>query len=162
MPAVTRQPIRHAVILTHPDQHSFNAAVAATYCDTVRKSGQEYVLRDLYRMRFDPVLKNEERPGNAGFRVSGDVQAELEALRGCAISTFIHPIWFGMPPAMMKGYVDRVIGSGVSADQIQAGQGEGLLSGAHLFCITTSGAHEAWLDEQGQRLALRELSSTYL
>ena len=39
---------------------------------------------------------------------------------------------------------------------------EGLLSGAHLLCITTSGAPEAWLDEQGQRDGLRQVSGRYL
>jgi len=156
------KPVRHAVVLAHPDEDSFNAAVAAVYCDTVRESGQEVVLRDLYRLGFDPVLKKSERPGRPDFRMSDDVQAELDLLEGCNVFAFVYPIWFGMPPAMTKGYVDRVIGSGVTASQIQDRRGRGLLSGAHLFCITTSGAAEAWLDEQGQMDAQRELSSRYL
>jgi NAD(P)H dehydrogenase (quinone) len=160
--SAAKEAIRHAVILAHPDRHSFNAAIAATYCDTVREQGQEVVLRDLYRMRFNPVLKRQERPGTAKFRISPDVAAEFDAVRGCHIFTFIYPIWFGMPPAMMKGYVDRVIGSGVTARQVEARTGEGLLSAAHLFCITTSGAEQAWLDEQGQIDALRKLSARYL
>lgn len=162
MLAVAAPPIRHAVVLAHPDEDSFNAAVAATYCETVRENGQDVVLRDLYRQGFDPVLKKSERPGRPDFHMSPDVQSEVDLLKGCDVFTFIYPIWFGMPPAMTKGYVDRVIGSGVTARQIQDRGGRGLLSGAHLFCITTSGAAEAWLDEQGQMDAQRELSSRYL
>jgi NAD(P)H dehydrogenase (quinone) len=162
MSVTTKEPIRHAVILTHPDIRSFNAAVAAAYCESVRDCGQDVVLRDLYRMRFNPVLKDRERPGTANFRVSADVKAELEHLRGCSVFTFIYPIWFGLPPAMTKGYIDRVIGSGVTAREIEERRGAGLLSAAHLLGITTSGAREAWLGEQGQREALRELSSRYL
>lgn len=162
MSAVADEAIRHAVILAHPGEHSFNAAIAQTYCGEVRANGQEAVLRDLYRLRFDPLLKDDERPGTPNFHVSADVQAEIDVLSGCHAFTFIYPVWFGMPPAMMKGYIDRVIGSGVTARQVQESHGKGLLSAAHLICLTTSGACEAWLDEQGQMEALRQLSSRYL
>jgi NAD(P)H dehydrogenase (quinone) len=158
----TDRPIRHAVILTHPDRHSFNAAIASAYCDTVRESGQEVVLRDLYRMRFNPVLRKHERPGRPGFRVSPDVAQELEILDGCDVFVFVYPIWFGMPPAMTKGYIDRVIGSGVTAHQVRERQGKGPLNAAYLLCITTSGTEAAWLDEQGHLQAQRDLSSRYL
>ena len=48
---------KHVVVLCHPESDSFNAAVAERYCAVVREIGQEVVLRDLYRMEFDPVLK---------------------------------------------------------------------------------------------------------
>lgn len=114
MADMTKGPARHVVILAHPDPQSFNAAVAHTYCEAVRECGQVAILRDLYAMKFDPVLKNEERPDRRGFEVAGDVGAELEAIEGCEVVAFIYPIWFGLPPAMMKGYVDRVIGAGVT------------------------------------------------
>lgn len=154
--------IRHAVVLAHPDGHSFNAAIAHAYCEAVRRAGQEVILRDLYRMPFDPVLKNEERPDRKGFHLSHDVQVELDILRGCRVFVFIFPIWFGLPPAMMKGYVDRVLGAGVTARQVQERSGAGLLGNGHLCTITTSGAPADWLDAQGQTDALRALSATYL
>ena len=154
--------IRHAVVLAHPDPKSFNAAIATAYCEAVRQAGQEAVLRDLYRMGFDPVLKNEERPDRKGYRMSPDVRAERELLDGAQVFTLIFPIWFGMPPAMMTGYVDRVLGASVTARQIQEGSDTGLLGKGHLCTITTSGASEDWLDAQGQTQALRELSGTYL
>lgn len=154
--------IRHAVVLAHPDEQSFNAAIAHAYCAAVQEAGQEAILRDLYRMPFDPVLRNEERPDRHGFRLSPDVQAELDVLRGCHSFVFIFPIWFGMPPAMMKGYVDRVLGAGVTARQVQEREGAGLLGHNRLCVITTSGAPEDWLDAQGQTKALRALSGAYL
>lgn len=154
--------IRHAVVLAHPDPKSFNAAIAAAYCEAVRQAGQEAVLRDLYQMHFDPVLKNEERPDRKGFHMAPDVRAEREILGGTQIFTFIFPIWFGMPPAMMTGYVHRVLGAGVTARQIQEGWDKGLLGKGHLCSITTSGASEDWLETQGQTQALRALSGTYL
>lgn len=155
-------PLRHAVVLAHPDEHSFNAAIANAYCEAVRKAGQETVLRDLYRMHFDPVLKNEERPDTKGFHLSEDVRAELNVLDGAQMFAFVFPIWFGMPPAIMKGYVDRVLGAGVSARQLQEKASPGLLGKGHLCTITTSGAPDEWLDAQGQKDALRGVASSYL
>ncbi|MDR7256423.1 NAD(P)H dehydrogenase (quinone) [Sphingomonas sp. BE270] len=162
MPDVTKAHGRHVVVLAHPDPTSFNAAVAQAYCDTVRECGQEAILRDLYAMNFDPVLRNDERPDRQQFQIAPDVRAELEAIDGCDVVAFIYPIWFGLPPAMMKGYVDRVIGAGVSPQQVQDRAGQGPLTAGHMISITTSGARDAWLDEQGQMESLRELSSRYL
>ncbi|PHP21592.1 hypothetical protein CG471_01065 [Sphingobium sp. IP1] len=153
---------RHVVVLAHPDPTSFNAAVAEAYCQAVRKSGQEVILRDLYAMNFNPILRNDERPDRPGFEIAPDVQAELAAIKGCDVVAFIYPIWFGLPPAMMKGYVDRVIGSGVTPHQVQDRAGQGPLTAGHMISITTSGARDAWLDEQGQMESLRQLSSRYL
>jgi NAD(P)H dehydrogenase (quinone) len=162
MSSAAPSPIRHAVVLAHPDADSFNAAIAKTYCETVRAAGQEAILRDLYQMKFDPLLKNEERPDRKGFALSPDVRAELDILRGMNVVVFVFPIWFGMPPAILIGYVDRVLGAGTTLRQVQERSDGGLLGNGHLCAITTSGASEDWLDAQGQTEALRELSGTYL
>jgi NAD(P)H dehydrogenase (quinone) len=153
---------RHVVILVHPDPQSFNAAIAHAYCAAVRECGQEAILRDLYAMKFDPVLKNEERPDRRGFEIAPDVRAELAAIKGCDVVALIYPIWFGQPPAMMKGYLDRVIGAGVTPHQVQDRAAQGPLTAGHMITIATSGARDAWLDEQGQLDSLRDLASRYL
>ena len=162
MPNASPSPIRHAVVLAHPDPRSFNAAIAHGYCEAVEAAGQQAILRDLYAMNFDPVLKAQERPGRSDFCLSPDVQAELALLRGANVVTFVFPIWFGMPPAILVGYIDRVLGSGTTVGQLQHGAGRGLLDNGHLCAITTSGAPEDWLQSQGQTQALRDLAGTYL
>jgi len=153
---------RHVVVLAHPNPNSFNASVVRTYCETVRSCGQEAIVRDLYAMGFDPVLKDDERPRAQGITLSPDVEAELAAIRGADIYTLVYPIWFAMPPAMMTGYIDRVLGAGVTAREIQDRAGESVLSGRHMLGITTSGTREIWLDEQGQIESLRSLIDHYL
>ena len=162
MPNASPSPIRHAVVLAHPDPRSFNAAIAHGYCEAVEAAGQQAILRDLYAMNFDPVLKAQERPGRSDFCLSPDVQAELALLRGANVVTFVFPIWFGMPPAILVGYIDRVRGSGTTVGQLQLGAGRGLLDNGHLCAITTSGAPEDWLQSQGQTQALRDLAGTDL
>lgn len=153
---------RHVVILAHPGPKSFNATVAAAYCETVRAGGHEAVLRDLYALGFDPLLKDHERPGTSGFSISPDVERELAAIEGGDVYVLIYPIWFGMPPAMLKGYIDRVVGSGVTAREVQDRAAQGVLRDKRMLSITTSGAREIWLDEQAQIESLKNVMSRYL
>ncbi len=153
---------RHVVILAHPDTDSFNAAVARAYCEAIHECGQDATIRDLYAMGFDPLLKNEERPDRGAIEMASDVRAELEALSGADVVALVYPIWFGMPPAILKGYVDRVVGSGVTPLQVQHHQAQGPLTAGHMVSITTSGAPGEWLHEQGQMQSLRELATLYL
>ncbi len=153
---------RHVVVLAHPNRSSFNSLVADAYCDAVRGCGQEAIVRDLYAMGFDPVLKDHERPGRPDFALSKDVEAEHEAIRGGNVFVLVYPIWFGMPPAMMKGYVDRVLGAGVTPQDVQHRTAATLLKGQRLVSITSSGASKMWLNDQDQMESLRNVLGRYL
>jgi NAD(P)H dehydrogenase (quinone) len=153
---------KHAVILCHPEERSFNRAVADAYCDAVQELGHEFVLRDLYRIGFDPVLKATERSSEPGFVPHPDVEQELALLSGCDVFTLVYPIWFGTPPAMMKGYVERVLGSGVNPQSVKARAGTPLLGGKRLLSFTTSAMSDPWLNEQGQWMSLRYIFDHYL
>lgn len=140
---------RHIVIRCHPEVQSFNAAMAQAYCAEVEAHGHETVLRDLYAMRFDPVLKAGERPGMA-FRELPDVQAELALIHGGDVFVLIYPIWFGGPPAMLKGYVERVLGSNAMPLQLKQEAATGVLAKKRLVSFTSSATDEHWLAVQGQ------------
>jgi NAD(P)H dehydrogenase (quinone) len=145
---LTRYKPRHVVVLAHPNPDSFNSLVADAYCQSVRRCGQE--------------LRNEERPRLAGTTLSDDVKHEHDILRGSDVFVLVYPIWFGMPPAMMKGYVDRVLGAGVTAQQIQHGEAVTLMKGQRLLSITSSGASAVWLKKQDQIESLRNVFGRYL
>lgn len=153
---------RHAVILCHPDPSSFNHAIAAAYCDAVRGAHQDVVLRDLYAVGFDPVLKATERPTNVAAVYGADVLAEADMIAGCDAFVLIYPIWFGTPPAMLKGYVERVFGAGVQPDALQGRVRTDLLGGKRLLSFSTSAASKVWLDEQGQGQGLNSVFDQYL
>lgn len=154
--------VRHVVILCHPDPDSFNASVAETYCRSVQEHGDDYVLRDLYAMHFDPILRQDERPGRRPFLPSPDVEDELNIIQGGDVFVLVFPIWFGTPPAMLKGYVDRVLGAGVTARAVQDRAWHDLLGGKRLVSFTSSAAREPWLAEQGQSLSLQTVFDDYL
>ncbi len=156
---------KHAVIAVHPDADSFTMAVAGAYCEAVAGQGQVAVLRDLYRIGFDPVLKAAERPRGADFTPAPDVAAELERLRGADIFVLVYPIWFGAPPAMIKGYIERVFGAGFSGPTRAAhlhNPTHELLGGKQLLTFTSSGSTRDWLDAQGAWLSLQTLFDGYL
>jgi NAD(P)H dehydrogenase (quinone) len=152
----------HAVILAHPEGDSFNAAVAQAYCQTVQDLGHRVVLRDLYRLGFNPVLKAQEQPQSSKSILSDDVASELVAIEKADIFVLIYPIWFSAPPAILKGYVDRVFGTGFSYGAIRKRDRHRFMTGKQLLSITTSGNSLQWLDEQGAWLSLRTVFGQYL
>jgi NAD(P)H dehydrogenase (quinone) len=162
MGSVDPHDISHLVVLGHPAPGSFCHAMADAYCESVRGYGQSADLRDLYGMGFDPLLKAAERPGSRDFAPAADVAAELDLIRASRVVTLVYPIWFGMPPAIIKGYVDRVLGAGFLARDIKAGVPHALLHGKRLVILSSSASTLPWLEEQGQWMALRQAFDTYL
>lgn len=162
MPNLSSRRPRHAVILCHPDAGSFNAAVAERYIATVQGLGHEVVLRDLYRMHFDPLLRQEERPTAPDFMLSGDVAEEISIIGGMDVLVLIYPIWFGLPPAMLKGYVDRVLGAGFSHGRVRSRATHPFLTGKFMLSFSSSGTSKQWLEEQGAWRSLCTVFDHYI
>jgi NAD(P)H dehydrogenase (quinone) len=148
--------MKHAVIVAHPDPGSFNLGVANAYCEAARARGHEALLRDLYRLNFDPVLKAGEIP-QPDFEPGADVVAERALIGEAAVFVLVYPLWFYAPPAMLKGYVDRVFNMGFGFGESRGGGNSPLLTGRALVTITTSGAPLAWVKQEGAWEAIRNL-----
>jgi putative NADPH-quinone reductase len=96
-----------SIILAHPNPGSFNHAIATTAADALRQSGYDVILHDLCREQFQPLLTAAELQKDA--RLDPPVArhcAEIVAADGIII---VHPNWWGMPPAILKGWIDRVL-----------------------------------------------------
>jgi NAD(P)H dehydrogenase (quinone) len=161
-PAAMSHPPRHVVVLGHPSPGSFNHAIAERYCATIRACGHQAVLRDLYALDFDPRLHADKRPGQPTNRLSGDIAREIGMLREGDAITFVYPLWFGMPPAMMKGYVDRVLGAALTPRDIMDHVPDSILHGKRFATLSTSGTSQSWLEAQGQWQALHQAFDLYL
>lgn len=151
------QTFKHAIIACHPEEQSFTFSVAHRYAEAVRAHGHEVLLRDLYRMRFDPVLKAEEQSG----RPAADVEEEWAVLGKVDVFVLVYPIWFGTPPAMLKGYIDRVFGAGREHGWGGKGGPGEVLAGKRLVSLTSSGSMRAWLAEKGVLGSLRTVYDRY-
>lgn len=97
------------VIYCHPNPESFTAAVRNAVLAGLAAGGHEARVIDLYGEGFDPVMSREEREG---YHTPGEnerpVAAHLAALRWCDALIFIYPTWWYGPPAMLKGWLERV------------------------------------------------------
>ncbi len=148
--------MKHALIIAHPAAHSFTATMAKAYAAALVAQGHEPLVRDLYRMDFDPRLKADEIPRPEGFAPAEDIKAERELLEGIEAFAFFYPVWFNAPPAILKGYVDRVFGMGFGYGMGENGN-EPLLAGRSLVSISSSGAPKSWMIETGAWDAMRKL-----
>lgn len=154
---------KHAVIVAHPEMDSFTFSVARTYVETVEALGETAVLRDLYRLNFDPVLKAEERLPDGPFTPAPDVATELDAIKGSDVFVLVYPLWFGTPPAILKGYIERVLGAGFSGRDAHPHRPvHPLLGGRKLLSFSSSGSPGRWIEAQGVAQGLQAILDGYL
>jgi NAD(P)H dehydrogenase (quinone) len=116
-----------SVILAHPDKNSFNHAIALKAIEALNQNGHEIYFHDLYGEQFDPILPCTEISKNAF--LSPEIQKhclEISKTEGIII---IHPNWWGQPPAILKGWVDRIIRPGVAYEFLENDMGEGIPNG---------------------------------
>lgn len=96
---------RILVILGHPSNDSFCAALASAYLDTARAAGHEVRELRLGQLAFDPILREGYRQVQP---LEADLLAAQEAISWARHLVFVYPIWWGGAPALLKGFVDRV------------------------------------------------------
>ncbi len=120
--------MRVSVILAHPDSGSFNHAIAHAAVEQLRSiGGHEVFFHDLYKEKFDPLLTKGEIPESA--HVPEPIMRhcrEIAEARGIVV---VHPNWWGQPPAILKGWIDRVLRAGVAYEFIEGDSGEGIPNG---------------------------------
>lgn len=113
-----------SIILGHPDPKSFNHAIATTAAQTLAAMGCEARLHDLCAEGFDPVLPAAEIA--RGAVLPPLVEQHCTEIREADGLVLVHPNWWGMPPAVMKGWIDRVLRPGVAYEFLPNDGGEGV------------------------------------
>jgi NAD(P)H dehydrogenase (quinone) len=116
-----------SVILAHPDHSSFNHAIARTVVEQLEANGHSVLFHDLYEENFDPLLAGKEIPDDAPLpEVIRGYCEEIAETEGIII---VHPNWWGQPPAILKGWTDRVIRPGIAYEFLEGDSGEGIPKG---------------------------------
>lgn len=116
-----------SIILAHPDKTSFNHALAMRVVQSLEKAGHAVRFHDLYEEKFDSLLPAGEAGRDAALpSVIHRHCREIVEADGIVV---IHPNWWGMPPAILKGWVDRVLRAGVAYRFLDGDKGEGIPEG---------------------------------
>ncbi len=131
---------RLSVILAHPRHGSFNHAIAATAVQTLEAQGHEVWFHDLYQENFDPVLLAPELEREAV--LPPDLAQHCREIAQAQGIVIVHPNWWGQPPAILKGWVDRVLRPEVAYRFREGDAGDGvpvgLLKAKAAVVFTTS------------------------
>jgi NAD(P)H dehydrogenase (quinone) len=146
------------VVLAHPDRRSFNGAWADATEAAAAAQGDRVLRSDLCAMGFDPVesprnypgrrpddrfdpLKAQEEAARAG-RLSKDVASEIAKIEAAERIVFHFPIWWFAPPAILKGWFERVLAHGALHDVARRFDSGLCRSKSALFCVTTGSRAE--------------------
>lgn len=116
-----------SIILAHPDVGSFNHAIAKTAVEALLRAGHAVNFHDLYAEEFDPVLPAGEIP--AGAALPSPIAEHCREIAEAEGIVIVHPNWWGQPPALLKGWIDRVIRPGVAYNFLEGDSGEGVPAG---------------------------------
>ena len=99
-----------SLILAHPNPNSFNHAIANAIRDALQESGVSVDFHDLYAEKFDPLMRTEEFTGKGTRDPLIEKHAdEIQEAEGIVI---VHPNWWAQPPAILTGWLDRVLRNG--------------------------------------------------
>ncbi len=128
------------VVYAHPCDDSYARALCDRVVGTLAGRGWQVDLCDLYAEGFDPVMRAQERRGYHSVPANtAPVQGYVDRLRAATVLIFVHPVWNFGPPAILKGYFDRVFVPGVSF-RLENGRGEA----RHDPYPQTGGGHDLW------------------
>ena len=119
--------MRVLTILAHPQPGSFNHAIASAAVAALEAGGHEVVFHDLYAERFDPLLRTKEIP--KGAQIDEALASHCRDLAEAEGIIVVHPNWWGMPPAILKGWVDRVVRPGLAYEFLEGDSGQGVPRG---------------------------------
>ncbi|MCX7646723.1 MAG: NAD(P)H-dependent oxidoreductase [Rhodobacteraceae bacterium] len=136
--------MRALVVYCHPRPESFTAAVRDVVLDRLGQAGAEVRLTDLYARGFDPVLSAAEHAGYLDSPANrAPVARDCDDLAWADTLIFVYPTWWYGLPAVLKGWLDRVMLPDV-AFLMPKGPGEtirpGLTHITRLGVFTTCGA----------------------
>ena len=94
------------IVVANPSPNSLSHAMASAAERVLVARGYEIASHDLYAEHFDPV----QLTGEDGNVVSSNVLVEQHCseLARADLILVVHPNWWGQPPAILKGWIDRV------------------------------------------------------
>ncbi|MGM0878011.1 MAG: NAD(P)H-dependent oxidoreductase [Bacillota bacterium] len=132
------------IILAHPCEDSFNAAICNEIKDQLTNKNYEVKIRDLYKLKFDPVLIEDNHTSFYQNNLPKEIQLEQNEILWAENLVFIFPSWWCGMPAILKGYFDRVFTNGF-AFRFTNSEVDGLLKGKKAIIFQTTSQTEEFM-----------------
>ena len=145
--------MKHLIVYTHPNPMSFNHAILSTVVEELQE--QDIRVRDLYSLGFDPVIRQSDYEAIARGEVPEDIRAEQGHILWADIIIFIFPIFWGGPPSLLKGYIERVYSQGFAYEFTDKGM-RGLLTGKKVVIINTAGGSLKQYESSGMLESIKQ------
>jgi NAD(P)H dehydrogenase (quinone) len=125
------------ILVAHPKPESLTQSLARQFARGLTEAGHEYRVLDLYTEGFDPVLRASEMSG-PGQAVVAEVQRMQDQVRAADGLAFAYPLWWGAPPAILQGWLQRVFTYGFAFEVVK-GVPHGLLRHRAQILVTAGG-----------------------
>ncbi|MCX5840173.1 MAG: NAD(P)H-dependent oxidoreductase [Deltaproteobacteria bacterium] len=151
--------MKHLIIYSHPHSQSFCHAILDKVTEVLAAKKHDIVVRDLYALGFDPVLKAGDLADIQSGKIPADIKVEQDYIAWSDIITIIHPVWWTGLPAMIKGYIDRVFSYGF-AYSVDASGIVKLLTGKKVIIFNTQGTPQDIYEKSGMFVAMKKTSDT--
>jgi putative NADPH-quinone reductase len=104
-----------AIIFGHPNRESFNGAILNALTAGLARAGEKYHLMDLYADKFNPVMDIKDLAVySKGDTTDELVKKYIEYIKSSDSLAFIFPVWWSDLPAIVKGFLDKVLLPGFS------------------------------------------------
>lgn len=123
------------IINGHPNEGSFNFGVANAYENGARSVGAEVKHLVVSQLKFNPNLEFGYQKRTP---LEPDLIAAWESIQWAEHLVWVHPVWWGGLPAIMKGFIDRLFLPGMAFQYRENSiQWDKLLKGKTAHIITT-------------------------
>ncbi|MBS3106973.1 NAD(P)H-dependent oxidoreductase [Candidatus Woesearchaeota archaeon] len=126
------------VIYAHPDTPAHCPWILECVERWLKASKQGYELLDLYKMKYDPILHEDEHYTSGGRTVSPVNQRIQKKVAESSHFIFIYPIWWNSPPAILKGFLEKIVWPRFAFRFSKLGIPVKLLRGKKALLFTTS------------------------
>ena len=168
------------IVYAHPDPSSFCAALKGAAAEAIHKAGHQAIISDLYAEGFNPVAgrhdflaaadaerfhyQSEQLHAAQTLGFCGEISREQGRVEAANAIVFLFPLWWGGPPAILKGWIDRVYAFGFAygvgpygGSQWGKRFGEGALEGRRAMVATTVGGRMSHYGPRGVGGAIDDL-----
>ncbi|MDP9960127.1 NAD(P)H-dependent oxidoreductase [Chryseobacterium lathyri] len=152
------------IILAHPEEKSFNAAMFNTAISTLEKEGHEVKTTNLYRENYQPVsgkgnftqLKNADYFKQQDEEVFAlqqstfmpDIVSEQEKIEWCEMMIWQFPLYWFSVPAILKGWIDKVFTMGKFYDNGKIFENGFSAGKKAILSVTTGGPEKNYVDDR--------------